>query len=98
MIDRRIFMLGVAAVAATGPAIATAASRGRRTWVRDIILGDDPPRVIAVDVTERVGDLSRTIRCKIERDKPVEIWQVGDEIYIIPRCDAESGKFPWRTK
>ena len=64
--------------------------------VSNMILGDEPLRVVAVEVTHRVGDIERTIRYELEGGERVEVWQVGDEVYIIPKSDAESGKFPWR--
>ena len=73
-------------------------ARKKRAWVRDMILGDDPLRVVAVEVTSRIGEVERTIRYELEGGKPVEVWQVGDEVYIIPKSEAEQGIFPWRIK
>ena len=69
-------------------------SNGER--VSDMVLGGDPLRVVAVEVTHRVGDVERTTRYELEGGAPVEVWQVGDEVYIVPVSDAESGKFPWK--
>ena len=71
-------------------------ARKKRAWVRDMILGDDPLRVVAIEITERVGDVERTVRYELDGGEPVEVWQVGDEVYIIPKSDAEQGRFPWR--
>ena len=66
------------------------------TKVRDIVLGGHPLRVVAVEITKRIGDLEHTLRYELEGGEPVEIWDVGGTLYIIPKSDAEAGKFPWR--
>jgi hypothetical protein len=68
----------------------------KQTWVRDMVLGGNPLRLVAVEVTNRVGDLERTIRYELEGGEPVEVWQVGHEVHIIPKSAAEAGEFPWR--
>lgn len=66
--------------------------------VHDMILGGDPLHVVAVEVTHRSGDIERTIRYELDGGEPVEIWDVDGTIYIVPKSDAERGKFPWREQ
>jgi hypothetical protein len=66
------------------------------TKVHDMILGGDPLRIVAVEVTKRIGVVEHTLRYELEGSEPVEIWGVDGTLYIIPKSDAESGKFPWR--
>ena len=66
--------------------------------VKDMVLGGNPLRVVAVEITKRIGDIESTIRYELEGGEPIELWQVGDDVYILSKSDAEQGKFPWRTK
>ena len=66
--------------------------------VSDMIVGGEPARVVAIEITKRIGDLEHKIRYELDGGAPVEVWQVGDAVYIIPKSEAESGKFPWRER
>jgi hypothetical protein len=64
--------------------------------VHDMLLGGVPLRVAAIEITKRIGAVSHTIRYELDGGEPVEVWDVDGDVYIIPKSDAESGKFPWR--
>jgi len=71
-------------------------SEYKNARVRDMILGGNPLRVAAIEVTHRVGDFERTIRYELDGGEPVEVWDVEGTLHIVPKSDAEAGKFPWR--
>lgn len=73
-------------------------SQHEHAQVRDMIVGGDPLRVVAIEMTARVGDIEHTIRYELEGGEPVEVWDVGGTVYIIPKSDAEQGRFPWRDR
>ena|ERR1019366_4440928 len=64
--------------------------------VRDMILGGDPLRVVAIEITHRIHDIESTVRYELEGGEPVEVWDVDGTVHIIPKSDAEAGRFPWR--
>jgi hypothetical protein len=66
--------------------------------VHDMILGGDPLRVVAIEITLRVGDIERVTRYELGGGEPVEVWDVGGTVYIVPKSDAEQGRFPWRDQ
>lgn len=51
--------------------------------------------VVAVEVTETIGEISRTTRYEFDGSAPVEIWQFNGQVYIVSVADAAAGKFPW---
>jgi hypothetical protein len=73
-------------------------SKFENSQVSDMILGGDPLRVTAIEITYRVGDIERKTRYELEGGEPVEVWDVGGTVYIVPKSDAEQGRFPWRNK
>jgi len=73
-------------------------AKKKLSWVRSTILGGDPLRVVAIEVTHRIGDIERTVRYELDGGEPVEIWEHKGEVYIIPMSDAEAGRFPWKDQ
>jgi hypothetical protein len=61
-----------------------------------MVLGGDPLRVVAIEITARIGNVESTTRYELEGGEPVEVWDVNGTVHIIPKSDAEAGKFPWR--
>jgi hypothetical protein len=37
-------------------------------------------------------------RYELGGGEPVEVWDVGGTVYIVPKSDAEQGRFPWRDQ
>ena len=71
-------------------------SQYEHAQVRDLILGGNPLRVVAIEMTARIGIVEHTIRYELEGGEPVEVWDVDGTTHIIPKSNAEAGVFPWR--
>ena len=71
-------------------------SRKKRAWLMSTL--GSPLKVVAIEISDRVGEVQHTTIYHLEGGEPCEVWKYDGEVYIIPCSDAAAGRFPWKVE